>query len=75
MMRVVVLFFLIIGFVPLGFPCQGFNEVTKNTQMIHLKRNVINLPKYFLRFREAGDNEIDQSYLKENQDMNTFHSR
>ena len=34
MMRVVVLFFLIIGFVPLGFPCQGFNETTNNTLMI-----------------------------------------
>ena len=75
MMRLVVLFFLIICFVPLRFPCQGFNEATKNIQMIHLKRNFINLPKYFSRFREAGDNEINQSYLKENQGMNTFHSR
>ena len=29
----------------------------------------INLPKYFSGFREARDNEIDQSYLKENQSM------
>ena len=40
MMYVVVLFFLVIGFVPLGFPCQSFSETTKNTQMIDTLRGM-----------------------------------
>ena len=43
MMCVVVRFFLIIGFVQLGFPCQSFNEVTKNTQMIDTYRIMLSL--------------------------------
>ena len=31
------------GFVPLGFPCQGFNEATKNTQMIDTLRGMLSL--------------------------------
>ena len=31
------------GFVPLSFPCQGFNEATKNTQMIDTLRGMLSL--------------------------------
>ena len=35
--------FLYHGFVALGFPCQGLNDATKNTQMIDTLRGMLSL--------------------------------
>uniref|UniRef100_A0A1J3JS97 Uncharacterized protein n=1 Tax=Noccaea caerulescens TaxID=107243 RepID=A0A1J3JS97_NOCCA len=54
---VVVLFFLIMVFIPLGFSTKGFNEATKNTQMRNTK---VSFPKslsfsYEIKWSEEND--------------------